>query len=442
MGSIDVAATYKPFGGWMKPPADLQSALEGEETADVIVVGAGYAGLHAALELAARGAKVVVLEKDYAGFGASSRNAGYLAGGQGLEHEMFERRLGTEQARQIVAFYQQGVPFVEGKLAEYGIDCDYVRSGLIRAAIHPSQEKRLRASLEKGNALGAPARFIDRAGLQARGIPEAFLFGYVTENGGTLDPGKYVSGLRNAAIRAGVKLYEGTALVSYTEGATITCHTAKGRVQAPHMIFATNAWTPQLGLLGDKVLPLRVSAIETEPLTTAQLDALGWPNREGITTQHYIMESQRLTARNTIVITTKRLNYVYGSKTPSTPDSKAYNTLFAALNQRFPMLKGIGVNACWSGYITFALDALPVVGDNGGVGNVFYASGCSGHGLGTQSLIGNLIARKIDGEEDPLLCGLRHKTPSLPPEPLRWALASSALGGAHLLDGWDDRRAR
>lgn len=433
---------YRPLGGWVEKPDNPQPQLIGDVSADAVIIGAGFAGLSTALELAARGANVVVLERDFAGFGASGRNAGYLAGGQGLEYDLFLKRVGREQAAKIVGLYEEGVAYVEAKLNEYGIDCDYNASGVIRAGVHPSQEKKLRKVMALGNELGAPARFLDEREMRARGIPPAFLFGYLSHNGGTLDPGKYVMGLRRAALQAGVTIYENSALLSYTESETIECTTERGTARAPFLVFATNAYTPQLGLLRDKVVPLRVSAIETEPLSAAQLDALGWPHREGLVTQHWVMESFRLTPRNTLLVTTKRLNYVYGSRAPNVPDNTAYRELVIALHERFPMLRELAVQSCWSGYISFAYDALPVVGETGARQNVLYAAGCSGHGVGTQSLMGKLLAEKIRGAEHPLLSVLRHTTPSTLPEPLQWCAVKSAIGMATRLDQCVNHRVR
>lgn len=433
---------YRPLGGWVEKPADLQPELEGSVQADVVVVGAGFAGLSTALELAARGAKVVVLEREFAGFGASGRNAGYLAGGHGLQHDLFIKRFGREQAGQIVEFYEAGVAYVERKLPEYGIDCDYNDSGTIAAGIHPSQEKGMRTRMQTGVELGAPAQFLDQAQMRARGIPPAFLFGYTPSRGGTLHPGKYVMGLRRAALRAGVELYENSALLSYDEGPIVKCKTARGAASAPFVVLATNAYTPQLGLLGDKVTPLRVSAIETEPLTPVQLDSLGWPRREGIVTSHLVMESHRLTAHNTLVLTTKRLGYAYRSQTPNVPDNAAYRELVVALHERFPTLADVAVRSCWSGYVTFAFDTLPVVGEAGDDRNILYVAGCSGHGVGTHSFIGELLAERIRGVEHPLLSALRHKTPSMLPEPLQWCAVKSALAAAHMLDERLNRKVR
>ncbi|RDU95902.1 NAD(P)/FAD-dependent oxidoreductase [Trinickia dinghuensis] len=433
---------YRPIGGWLERPDDPRPELEGAIGADVVVVGGGFAGLSTALELTARGAKVIVLEREFAGFGASGRNAGYLAGAMGLEFEMFLKRVGQERAKNIVSYYDEGVRYVERKLREYGIDCDYNASGIIRAGVHPSQEHRVRENQQQCTELGSPTQFLDGAAMRARGIPPAFLFASYTPLGGTLDPGKYVMGLRRAALRAGVDLYENTAVLSYDEGATVKVRTARGSASAPVVVLATNAYTPQLGLLQSKVIPMQVSAMETEPLSAAQLAALGWPRREGIVTAHWTMESHRLTARNTLVVTTKRIRYPYGSATPNVPDAKANHALEAALRERFPSLGGLGIRAFWSGYASIAGDALPVVGEAGAQGNILYTAGCSGHGVGTQSLMGHLLAERICGSEHPLLAALRHTPPSMLPEPLRWCLINGMLGIANLLDGRVNGKAR
>jgi glycine/D-amino acid oxidase-like deaminating enzyme len=426
---------YRPLGGWLDKPADLQPELQRTTGADVVIVGGGFAGLSTALEFRARGAKVIVLEREFAGFGASGRNAGYLAGAMGLEFEMFLKHVGHEGARKIAGFYDEGVRYVESKLGEYGIDCDYYPSGIIRAGVHRAQEHRVRENLRLCTEFGSPAHFLDENEMRARGIPPAFLFASYAPLGGTLDPGKYVLGLRRAALRAGVELYENTAVLSYEEGAMVKMHTARGTASAPVVVFATNAYTPGLGLLANKVIPMQVSAMETEPLSAAQLAALGWPRREGIVTAHWTMESHRLTARDTLVLTTKRIRYPYGSNTKNVPDLEAYAALEVALQERFPSLRGLGIRSFWSGYVSIAGDALPVVGETGSQANILYTAGCSGHGVGTQSLMGLLLAQRICGSEHPLLAALRHTPPSMLPEPLRWCLINGILGVANLLDG-------
>jgi glycine/D-amino acid oxidase-like deaminating enzyme len=431
---------YRPVSGWLDIPGDIQPRLEGAVSADVIVVGGGVAGLSTALELKARGADVILIEREFGGFGASGRSGGYVVGAQNFDFS-FVRRVGQEHAKRIVACYQESVAYVDRKLSEYGIDCDYYASGTIKAGVHPSQEAKLRQLLTVAVGFGVPARFLDHAEMRARGIPPAFLFGFFTDAGGTLDPGKYVLGLRRAALHAGVKIYEKSALLSYSEGITVRCETAHGRAQAPFMVLATNGYTEQLGLLKDKTTPVRASLIETEPLSPAQVKELGWPNREGLLTAHHVLESYRFTARNTLIVGVK-MSPVYGSTMPNVPDAVAYRALRSAMADRFPALREQPIRACWSCYVSYAEDGISVVGEIGDAQNILYVSGCSGRGLAAHSFIGHLLAEKINGVENPHLTALRHETPKVPPEPLRWGMMKSMLGAAHMLDEHLNRKIR
>lgn len=425
---------YRALGGWVEVPDDLQPALRENLKVDVIVVGGGFAGLCSALELAGAGASVALIEREFCGFGASGRNAGYLAGALGIEYDLFLSKVGDQTGRGIIAYYDSAVRYVEGKFNEHGIDCDYVQSGVLRCGVHASQEENVRASMDAGHRLGRKTEFLDSAALRARGIPPAFLFAEYDPLGGTLHPGKYVMGLRQAALKAGIRIFEQTPMMSYSDGANVTVRTPHGALTAPAMIMATNAYTPQNGLLERKAAPIQVSAIETEVLSPQQLGALGWPNREGIVTAHYSMESFRLTAANTALVTTKKLRYPYGSRTPNQPNYDAYAALRQTLHDRLPMLGPIAMKACWSGYVSMAGDALPVIGAAGTNRNVHYAAGCSGHGVASQSQAGRLLALRILGKDDPILDGIRHETPSLPPEPLRWFSINGAIKAADFLD--------
>ena len=146
--------------GWLTSAPERRPPLQGDLRADVVIVGGGYNGLSTALELRARGIDVVLLERDFAGSGASGRNAGYLAGGLGLEFDLIIRRLGRERTAALVGFYDQAVHHVEKILARYQIDCDYEPTGLVIAGIHPNQEARVRHQAEIGREFGTPVRFL------------------------------------------------------------------------------------------------------------------------------------------------------------------------------------------------------------------------------------------------------------------------------------------
>ena len=193
---------------WVVPPPDLQPALSSDLTADVVIVGAGFTGLSTALALKRAGVDAIVLERDFAGFGASGRNAGHLTPTIGKDLPTLLMLFGKQRAAQLVRFADDAVRYVEDVIREQRIDCDYVPSGNIMAAVHPKQEGRLRKAAAVAAEIGARVRFLDRDEMRGRGVPPAFLSGALEESGGTLDPGKYIMGLRRAVLDAGIKLYE------------------------------------------------------------------------------------------------------------------------------------------------------------------------------------------------------------------------------------------
>ena len=173
---------------------------------------------------------------------------------------------------------------------------------------------RLRAAAEAATELGAHVRFLQRDELRERGVPPAVCCGVLEERGGHLDPGRYVLGLRTAALAAGVRLFEGTRVIEILDESPARVRCARGSVLANYVILATNAYTPRLGWKKRSVAPLRVSLFETQPLREEELASLDWPGREGLYTSHEILESYRLTDRTTIVGGSKSVRYRFGSR--------------------------------------------------------------------------------------------------------------------------------
>src|SRR6185295_6443154 len=137
-------------------------------------------------------------------------------------------------------------------------------------------EPRLRRSAATAAALGAHVRFLSREQMRERGIPPAFLCGVLEERGGTLHPGRYVTGLRRAALGAGIRIFEQTRVRAVEDGAPVRLRCASGTITADRAILATNAYTPRLGWKRRTVAPLRVALFETAPLWPTQLAELGW----------------------------------------------------------------------------------------------------------------------------------------------------------------------
>ncbi|MGH2957337.1 MAG: NAD(P)/FAD-dependent oxidoreductase [Solirubrobacterales bacterium] len=442
-----MAKKATPPSLWLDPAPEAGKPLEGERKCDCVVIGAGYTGLSAALAMAEAGADVVVLERDYAGFGASGRNAGHLTPTIGKDLPTLLRLYGTDRGGALVRLAEEAIEHTEQTIDERGIDCDYEPSGNVLAGIHPGQAKTLEKAARAGRELGGSLRMLSTEEIEQRGLPAHVACGYLEERGGVLDPGKYVRGLREAAVGAGAKLYEGTRVASIAEGTGsgrrgIRVETPRGRVAAEHCVLATNAYTPELGLLRSRIVPLRVSLFATEPLSEEQRERVGWPGREGVYTAHEILESYRLTADDRIVGGSRYISYAWGSRIPPDDDPVVFRKLETMFRSRFGELSDVRVERNWSGPIAMPLDFLPCIGRTGRAGKIVYSLGYAGHGVAMASHLGTLAAGMVlRGEPGPAPLVSRRRVP-LPPEPFRWLVAKAIIGALEAVDRRTDSRAQ
>lgn len=426
---------------WVVRPTDIRPRLPADITANFAVVGAGYTGLSAALALRKAGADVVLVEREFAGFGASGRNAGHLTPtiGKDLPTLMM---FGKRRAAQLVRFADAAVRGVEDLIQEHRIECDYVPAGNIMAAVHPKHEARLRNAAAVAAQIGAHVRFLSRDEMHARGIPPAFLSGALEECGGVFDPGKYVMALRQAVTQAGARLYEQTPVEEIIDGPQPCIRTAMGSIKADHVLLATNAYTPALGRLRHTVYPLYDTLFETEPLSPSQRASLGWPGREGIYTAHESLESYRLTARGTILGGSKGVRYPFGSALVEGSRPATLALLARAFRDRFPELGDVKIAHYWGGWIAMTLHFLPALGRTGTHRNISYAIGYNGHGVAAATAMGAIVADWMLGRQNEHLELLRRFVPPLPPEPLRWLIITGAMSIINGIDARIDRQIR
>jgi glycine/D-amino acid oxidase-like deaminating enzyme len=392
--------------------------------------------------LRAQGTDVVVLEQGFAGSGASGRNAGHLTPTIGKDIPTLLRVFGQERARNLVRFADAAVDYTEHMIRNHAIDCEYEPNGNILAGLHPKHDSRLRKAAETAQSLGAHVQFLSPEEMRERGLPRTFRCGVLEERGGILHPGKYVMGLRAAALKAGVRLFEQSALTRLSPGAKVVAATHGGTVTAGSAVLATNAYTKTTGWKPRLVAPLRVSLFETEPLTERQLAALDWHGREGIYTAHEALESYRLTARRTIVGGSKLVRYAWDSELPPAHDPGAFIAIHLAFRERFPSLRDVSMARYWGGWIGLTLDFLPAIGSEGPNRNVFYGVGYAGHGVAQATLMGAMLAERVQGREHEWEVALRRTERSWPPEPLRWMGAKLLNGAVRAMDYWTDIQIR
>lgn len=425
---------------WLAEPVQPARPLEGDIQADVAVLGAGYTGLSTALALREAGIDVVVLERDHAGAGASGCNSGHLSTTVGSPAKALVRSLGEAGARAFYRFCDEAVAYTERRMQTLGIEADYAASGNLVASVHPDHDRKLEAEAQARRVLGARVVFLSGADLRERAIPAAFRCAMLQEPGGVLDPGKYARGLRDAALRASVRIFEQTPVERIEDGVPVRAVTPKGVVKADALVIATNAFTPSLGRLRRALVPLRVCCVETEPLSPDERRAIGWKGQEGIATTHAIPESYRWTPRGGIAAGTRMVRYARNSALSTSGDAARFAVLEGALRTRFPMLASTRIAARWGGWVAFTTDTLPLLGTSGPHRNVFHALGYSGHGIAQATLLGASLAARVRGEQDDLTAPFERKAWNWPVEPLRWIGATAILAALQRLDARTDRK--
>jgi glycine/D-amino acid oxidase-like deaminating enzyme len=402
------------------------------------VIGAGYTGLSTAIALRQRGVSTAIVERDYAGFGASGRNAGHLTPTIGKDLPSLLRGFGRERGGALVKLADGAVEHVESTITDRAIDCDYEPVGNVVAGITAAQSRRLERAARAGIELGAALSTLEPDELRSRGLPAAFTCGYLEERGGILNPVRYLRGLRNAATDAGAELWERSPVLEIEPaGEDLVLRTPRGELRCRHLVIATNAFSRELGRPARGPVPIRVCLMVSEPLTPETRQRLGWEGREGIYTAHEVLESHRWTADDRILSGSRYVRY---GEALQARDPDVFAKVEAMFRLRFPELDGIAVARFWTGPIGFNLNFLPWVGRDADA-RTSWAVGFAGHGVALASLAGTWLARLATGEEAGVeeLTGAR-RIP-MPPEPLRGLIARGLIAGLERLDARSDRRA-
>lgn len=426
---------FHEISPWVTTPADLQPSLAGDIRADVVVVGGGFTGLSTALALRERGVDVALVEADYCGMGASGRNAGHLTPTIGKDFPTLVKYFGKPRAAELARFAERAVRNAEALIGRLAIDCEYNPTGNIVGGMHPSHRKPLEMTAELAQTLGLGIGFLDETAIAARRLPGCIRFGLLETCGGHLHPGKLVMGLRSAALAAGVRIFEGSPATAIADrAAPVRVSTASGSVTAEKLVLATNAYTPtSLGLMRNKVFPLRVTLFRTGVLSPEQWERIGWTGREGIYTAHESLENYRPTADGRILGGSKFVQYGFGSTLPSGYRPEVFKAWRATFAARFPELPDLAIESFWGGWIAMTLDYLPFIEQNRR-NTVFTAMGYNGHGIAQATYAGSMLADLVMGVTNPEVALLKRRTLPLPPEPLRWGVIRALTSMIHRTD--------
>jgi len=402
-------------------PAPRRPPLDGDRDADVCIVGAGFTGLWTAYQLkrARPSLEVVVLERDYAGFGASGRNGGWLTPMLGPHGAPVEPAL----ARALRA----SVADVERVCAEEGIACDWHAGGRLRVARGPAQAARLRRALAAGaddeHALTAEE-------LAARVRVAGASAGAWTPHGVRVQPAKLVRGLAAAVERRGARICESSpvrALRPADADGRAAAAGERGTVRAPLVLCCLEGFTPGLREQHRALLPLNSAIVATAPLPDATWARIGWEGRELLGDDAHAYVYAQRTADGRIALGGRGVPYRYGSRTDrdGRTQRRTIAGLVRMLHALFPATAGTPIEHAWCGVLGVARDWRPAVRLDRASG-IGFAGGYVGTGLAAAHLAGRTLRDLALGEETELtrLPWVGHRSRRWEPEPLRFLGAS------------------
>jgi len=359
---------------------------------DACVVGGGYSGLSAALELAERGYTVALLEGHRIGAGASGRNGGVLGMGQRKDQEELERWLGDDAAARLWQVALEANALVRERIRRYGIDCD-LKDGVLHAAHrlrHVAGYWRYVDHLA-GRYGYHRCRRVDAAEMSAMLGTDTYYGGYLDEGGAHLHPLNLALGLARACAGHGVRIFEHSAVVDYRMPAgppgRISVRTDSGEVDAEFLVLACNGYLGRLARGIDAYqMPINNFLLATESLGEARARRL---NRDDVAVvdSRFVVNYFRMSPDHRLIFGGGE-NY-----TPRFPrDLKAFVRRF--MLEVYPSLDDAAIDYAWGGTLAITLKRMPHFGRSG---NLFWAQGYSGHGVAMANMGGKLIAEAMAG---------------------------------------------
>ena len=370
-------------------PAPEHPRLQGRQTADVVILGAGLTGLSAALELAQAGLDVVVVEARRVGWGASGRNGGQVIFGYGCDQWKIAAMVGMETSRRLFDWSLEGVAMVRERIARHGIDAHW-RDGHAHVAIKPRHVDELKAwqrDLSENYAYDLP--WWDRDQLQAQLRSPRYIGALYDPRSGHVHPLNYTLGLARAAVAAGVRIFEQSPVLSLERGARPRLRTADGEVEADFCVLAGNALVHGIAPeLDDKIMPVGTYVGATAPLGEERARSL-IRNHMAVADINWALDYFRLSADH-------RLLFGGRASYSTLPPPNLPGTMARRMARVFPQLKGVGFDSVWGGLIDISFNRAPHWGRLGS--NVYFAQGFSGHGVAATGLAGRILAEAIRGQ--------------------------------------------
>ena len=415
----DVSFWYADIG---LPPR--RAALAADTTADVAIIGAGYTGLWAAyyLKKAQPDLKVLVIEKDFAGFGASGRNGGWCMGTFAWNHARYARASSRQAVLDMVAALEATVAEIARVCTEQGIDADILPTEEMMLATNPAQLERMRGEIAHRQHWGDGHRVRELTAAEvAQRISVPGVIGAMSMSGMMrVQPAKLVRGLAAAVECMGVRIVEGTEVTAYREG---HIDTANATVTAPIILRCTEGFTAGIKAYHRDWIPLNSAQIATVPLPPEVWAKIGWDGHELIGDMNNAYCYCQRTREGRITVGARGVPYKFGSKMDKNgaPDPATIRRLTEVLHRHFPAAAAYPIDHAWCGVIGVPRDWCATVGLDAKTG-LGWAGGYVGVGVSNANLAGRTLADLALGRKTAItkLPWVNRRVRRWEPEPFRW----------------------
>jgi glycine/D-amino acid oxidase-like deaminating enzyme len=448
-GRMPSADRYRSLSFWHDTVPDTLAPgdpLPGDLQADVAIVGAGFTGLWTAYYLVKRdpSLRIVVCEREIAGFGASGRNGGWCSALFPASLAKLARLASTGSAGAVAMqrAMQETVDEVGRVAAAEGIDCHWAKGGTVKLARSAAQLDRATGEVAEAREFGfgeADLRLLDAAEARSLAAATGVLGGTYTPHCAAIHPARLARGLAATVRAAGVSVFERTPVLSISPGRVVT---ALGTVRADYIVRATEGYTPGLPGFQRAIAPVYSLMIATQPVPASVWDEVGLADRPTFgDLRHLIIYGQR-TADGRFAFGGRGAPYHLGSAVRPEYDRvpAVFAALWRTLTEMFPVLRDVRVTHWWGGPLGVPRDWCASVGLDSATG-MAWAGGYVGDGVATTNLAGRTLADLITRADSPItrLPWVGHRSPSWEPEPLRWLGVNSGLRAMELAD-WEEAR--
>ncbi len=390
--------------------------LKKNENCDWLIVGAGYTGLSAARKLSQLlpNKKIILVDAQLAGEGASSRNSGYLV--DTTLNDGFTSNKDLENYKKKTNIYKLGIEVVKKFVKEHQVDCDWNECGKYFASSNQKDDNILKNFSETLSKLNFKHKILFNKDLFKKLGTNFYNVALYTKGGILLHPGKLVRAMVDT-LPKNVSLYENSSLLNWKKiNDTVFCNFKNGSIKTKKIIFATNGFLKSIGIKSNYNFPITLTASMTRSLTDEEFKSIGQPKEWGVLPVRPMGATIRMTKDRRILIRNTAEVYNPYQMSQSELDKRSFKQKIG-IKKRFPQLPDNIIQSSWSGIVSRTRNSSQIFEKINE--NIFVAGCYNGSGIGVGTLFGEQIAIKAINEntKEIEIIEARNKPTWLPPDP-------------------------